>query len=79
MDGDSDLLEVVLAAHPVGGFPNFLDCGEEKTNKDRNDGDDDQKLNQGEARTTTSHGNLRVSKYDQQGHNKLVDRLCQVT
>ena len=43
------LLEVVGAAHAVGGFANLLHGGHQQADKHRDNGDDNQKLNQGEC------------------------------
>jgi hypothetical protein len=47
MDGQADLFEIIGALHPVCGFTNLLDCRKEQSDQNRNDGDYDQKLNQG--------------------------------
>lgn len=45
----SELLEVVLALRSAGGFACLLDGGQQDGNKDRNNGDDDEKLDKSEA------------------------------
>ena len=47
--GDPNLLEVVLAAHPVGCLPYFLDSGKQQADQHADDGDHDQQLDQREA------------------------------
>jgi hypothetical protein len=48
----TELLEVVGAAHTVGGLADLLDGGQQQANEDGNDGDDDQKLDQRETLAT---------------------------
>ncbi len=40
------LLEVVGAGHAIGGLAHLLHCRQEKTDKDRDDGDYDQQLDE---------------------------------
>ena len=47
--GKADLLQVVLAGHPVGGLPDLLDSGQQQADQDGNNGDDDQQLNEREG------------------------------
>src|SRR5262249_55922635 len=60
-----DLLQVVLALHPVGGLADLLDRGQEQADQDRDDRDDDEQFNQGKrgARSAggraTNHERLR--------------------
>jgi hypothetical protein len=42
VDGQGDLLEVVLALGPGGGFPDPLDCRQEQPDQHSNYGDYDQ-------------------------------------
>jgi hypothetical protein len=39
---DSQLLEIVTAIHPRGGFAHFLDGGQEQSDQYRNDGNNDE-------------------------------------
>jgi hypothetical protein len=54
--GEQDLLEVVGAFHPVGGFPDLLHGGQEQADQDGDDGDDDEQLDERKP-PTTCHGN----------------------
>src|SRR6516225_128005 len=47
--GQSNLLEIVLALHAVGGFANLLHGGQQQAYQDGNDGNHHQQLDQGEA------------------------------
>jgi hypothetical protein len=53
VQGKTILLEVIMTPHAVGGFPDFLDRGQEQTDQHGNDGDDDEQLNQGKATQPT--------------------------
>ena len=48
MQGEADLLEVVDALRPAGGLAGRLHGGQQQGDEDRNDGDHDQELDQGE-------------------------------
>src|SRR5262249_60868950 len=58
VQGESELLEVVLALGPGGGLPHLLHRGQEQADEDRNDRDHHQQLDQREPGTRTSHGTL---------------------
>src|SRR5207244_13345708 len=47
--GQADLLEVVLALRAGGCLANLLDGRQEQADQDRDDGDHDEQLDQGEA------------------------------
>ncbi len=49
VERQSQLLHVVFALSPAGGFPGLLDGGEKQCDQDGDDRDDHQQLNQGEA------------------------------
>ena len=49
VDGQADLLEVVLALQPGRGLADLLDGGEQQPDQDRDDGDHDEQLDQGET------------------------------
>ena len=57
MKRQADLLQVVGATHAVRGFTDFLHGRHEKTDKDRNDGNDHEQFNQGE-RPAIPHGRM---------------------
>jgi hypothetical protein len=59
--GNADLFEVVLALHARGRASHLLHGRHQQANKNRDDGDDHQKLDQGECCTSTSHDSLRLS------------------
>jgi len=46
VDGQPDLLQVVLALHAVGRLPDLLDGGQQEADQDGDDGDDDEQLNE---------------------------------
>ena len=46
--GQADLLQVVDALRPAGGLPRRLDRREQEGDQDRDDGDDDEQLDQRE-------------------------------
>jgi hypothetical protein len=52
MEGQADLLQVVLALKPLGGASDFLDRGQQKANQHRNYCDHHEEFNQGESKTT---------------------------
>src|SRR5262249_16108576 len=52
LDAQTDLLEVVLAAGAVGRLADLLDGGQEQADQHRDDGDDDQQLDQRERRAS---------------------------
>ena len=58
----TDLLQVVVALHAIGGFADFLDRWQQQPNENGNDGDDDKQLDQGEPAAPlprrSRHGNL---------------------
>jgi hypothetical protein len=49
VEGQADLLQVVLALGAGRGVADLLDGRQQKSDEDRDDGDDDQQLDQGEA------------------------------
>jgi hypothetical protein len=38
VDGQGNLFEIVLAAHPIGGLADFLDGRQQQANQDGDDG-----------------------------------------
>ena len=44
-----DLLEIIQATHTAGRFASLLHGGQQEGNQNGNDGDDDQKFDEGEA------------------------------
>jgi hypothetical protein len=58
--GEDDLLEVVLARRTGGRFPDLSEARQEQADEDGDDGQDDQKLDQGEGAThgETSAGDV---------------------
>src|SRR5262249_48505124 len=60
VDGQADLLEVVLALHACGGLADLLHGGQQQADQDGEDGDDDEQLDQREgtpaAGRTVPHG-----------------------
>jgi hypothetical protein len=55
VDGKANLLEVVLAGHPIGRFPDLLHGWEEQTDENGDNSDDDEQLNQRKPAAAT-HG-----------------------
>jgi hypothetical protein len=53
------LLEVVDALHPPRGLASGLHRGEQQGDQDADDGNHDQKLNQGKAAAMLGHGGSR--------------------
>ncbi len=53
--GQADLLQVVRALGTPGGFPGRLDGGQEQRDQDRDDGDHDEQLDQGEPEAAVTH------------------------
>jgi len=53
--GDGELLEVVAALRPCGGFAHLLDGGQQEADEHGDDGDDHQQLDQRERHATTWH------------------------
>jgi hypothetical protein len=49
VQGDSDLMEIILASGPIGGFPDFLDSRQEQANQNTDDRDHDQKFDEGKT------------------------------
>src|SRR5262249_25103444 len=47
--GQGELLEVVGAAHPVGGLAHLLHRRQQQADQHRDDGDDDEQLDEGEG------------------------------
>src|SRR5262249_19110189 len=60
LGGDADLVQVVLAGGARGGLTDLLDGGQEHADEHRDDGDDDEQLDQREAlaqtRFASGHG-----------------------
>jgi len=54
VDGQPDLLEIVLALHAGGGFADLLDRGQQEPDEDRDDGDHDEQLDQREGNSVAS-------------------------
>jgi hypothetical protein len=54
--GQANLLEVVLAFGATGGFAHSLDRGQQQANQKRDDGNNDQELDQGEGSAADGHG-----------------------
>src|SRR5919198_1519086 len=61
VERQADLLEVIRALHAIRRLADLLDGGQEQANEDRDDGDDDEQLDQGEAGPASAdeHGGLR--------------------
>ncbi len=55
MQGQPDLLEVILALGPAGRFPGLLDRWQEERNQDRDDRDYDEELNQRKTKSPAHH------------------------
>src|SRR5262249_12074145 len=55
VQGDADLLEVVLALGAGGGFADLLDGGQQQADQDGDDGDHDQQFDEGEG-SAAPHG-----------------------
>ena len=55
VQGQPELLEVVVALHPPRRLPRRLHGRQEQRDQDRDDRDDDQELDQREARTSMRH------------------------
>src|SRR5262249_30724049 len=49
VQGNADLVQVVLAGRTCGGLADLLDSGHQQANQDGDDGDDDQQLDQREC------------------------------
>ena len=65
MKRESDLFEIVLALRSAGSFASLLYSREQQGDEDGNNGDYDEKLNQGEASFGRSiHGALQERKSD---------------
>ena len=58
VERQSQLLHVVFALSPAGGFPGLLDGGEKQCDQDGDDRDDHQQLNQGEAGAAAMGGGI---------------------
>jgi hypothetical protein len=58
MHAETDLLQVVDARCPAGGLAGRLHCGQEKSDKDRNDCNHNQKLDQGESASDAASGGI---------------------
>jgi hypothetical protein len=52
VQGQADLLEIVRAARPPGGFPRLLNGGQQQRDQDRDNRDHHQQFNQGESPMT---------------------------
>jgi hypothetical protein len=76
VEGEADLLHVVLAGAPPGGFPGRLHGRQQQTDERADDGDDDEQLNEREA--SGMPGNcmnvIRPQRYSWHGSN-LCRRL----
>src|SRR5262249_34389531 len=55
VQGQGDLLEVVLALHEAGGLTDLLHRRQQEADEDGDDGDDDQQLDQRERGTSARH------------------------
>ena len=55
VEGQADLLQVVLAAQPGGGLADLLHGGQEQADEHRDDGDHHQQLDQREPRSQPTH------------------------
>src|SRR5947199_54813 len=56
VEGDAQLVQVVLGLGAGGGLADLLDRGQEQADEDGDDGDDDQQLDEREAATLTTRG-----------------------
>ena len=56
--GQANLLEIVLAFHAVGRLANFLHGRQQEADEDRDDGDDDEQLDEREAWSTAHSSSL---------------------
>jgi hypothetical protein len=61
VQGEALLLEVVGVLRPGGGLADLLDGGEQQADQDRDDGDDDEQLDQREGGPAANHE--RLSRY----------------
>src|SRR6476660_6476973 len=64
--GKHELLELVRAAAAGGGVTDFLNCWQEKTDQDADDGNDHEQFNQSEA--------FRLSHSTKHGHTPFKNR-----
>jgi hypothetical protein len=55
MQRNADLLEIVLTFHAIGGLAYLLHGGEKQANQHSNNGDDDEKLDQGKSGSMAHH------------------------
>lgn len=55
VESQGDLLDVILALQPSGGFSNALDAGERQTGENRDDGEDDEEFEKCKGRTPIDH------------------------
>jgi len=74
--GQADLVEVVLAAHAVGGLADLLDGGQQQADQDGDDGDHHQQLDQRERRPSkrmlATHATPRKRKTRARTRKRLV-------
>ena len=73
VQGQADLLEIIQATRPVGGFAHLLNRRQQETDKDSDDRDHHQQFDQREARS------LRYSRSFHRGlrPNALVENEIQ--
>src|SRR5262249_53109810 len=74
LGGEAELLEVVLAAHAVGGLADLLHRGQKQADQDRDDGNHHQQLDQREAGPARRRSHWYPSKDATRTSRKAGDR-----
>src|SRR4029077_8164081 len=73
VDGQPDLVQVVRALHPVGGLPDLLHRGQQQANEDRDDGNDNEQLDERKG-GATARGHGRSLGMDERGRRPIGGR-----
>jgi hypothetical protein len=74
MDGQGDLLDLVLALGAGGGLADLLDGGQQQPDQDGDDGDDDEQLDQREATpgSPSEHGTVLAGGRREPGEHRFT-------
>src|SRR5205085_5857837 len=74
----TELLQIVPAAHTVRRFANFLHCWQQQADQNRNDGDDHQQLDQRKPDSTLYSDHELISKIEKRNHKQTSDQESNV-
>ena len=71
MECQTELFEVVGAAHPPGGFPGGLDGGKEESDEDADDRDDDEEFDECEGLAVRWRQEFLFGEYSGGGRGRV--------